>query len=163
MEEQSSSSSSPTGTRYYSFQQGESDDSDSSSKASKDTLQGACRTGDDGPPLKRTQEDDTEPRKVSKVSEDDQKKGERSSSSASGFSPDPPEWDKHKKAWGYLQNLSPDKKGSYLERQSYDPSSRTGYLLGRRNDCDLTYGQHSRGRFCWLGILTIMIGSTCHK
>ncbi|KAG0174932.1 hypothetical protein DFQ30_001832 [Apophysomyces sp. BC1015] len=55
------------------------------------------------------------------------------------FTPDPPDWEQHSNAWAYLQSLHPSYQSGYLDRQSADVSGRTGYLLGRRSDCDFMY------------------------
>ncbi|KAF7731938.1 hypothetical protein EC973_007769 [Apophysomyces ossiformis] len=55
------------------------------------------------------------------------------------FVPDPPDWEQHSNAWAYLQSLHPSYQSGYLDRQSADASGRTGYLLGRRSNCDFVY------------------------
>lgn len=61
-------------------------------------------------------------------------------SQAEPYAPNTAEFEKHKNAWGYLQALIPDYPSDYLERQSYESSRRTGYLIGRSQNSDFMYG-----------------------
>ncbi|KAL0078925.1 checkpoint kinase 2-like protein [Phycomyces blakesleeanus] len=53
------------------------------------------------------------------------------------YVPDPPNWETNS-AWCYLQSMHPSYKSIYLDRQSCTDGSRTGYVLGRADDCDIT-------------------------
>ncbi|KAI9027392.1 kinase-like domain-containing protein [Phycomyces nitens] len=52
------------------------------------------------------------------------------------YVPDPPNWETNP-AWCYLQSMHPLYKSIYLVRQSFTDGSRTGYVLGRGEDCDI--------------------------
>ncbi|KAI7886747.1 Pkinase-domain-containing protein [Lichtheimia hyalospora FSU 10163] len=50
--------------------------------------------------------------------------------------PEPPVWEDHPNAWGYLQSLVDTCRSGYLDRHTYDDKGRTGYMLGRADNCD---------------------------
>ncbi|KAJ8660352.1 hypothetical protein O0I10_003809 [Lichtheimia ornata] len=50
--------------------------------------------------------------------------------------PEPPVWEDHPRAWGYLQSLVDTCQSGYLDRDTYDDKGRTGYMLGRADNCD---------------------------
>ncbi|CDS02704.1 hypothetical protein LRAMOSA00109 [Lichtheimia ramosa] len=50
--------------------------------------------------------------------------------------PEPPVWEDHPNAWGYLQSLVDTYQSGYLDRHTYDDKGRTGYMLGRADNCD---------------------------
>ncbi|KAI9315967.1 kinase-like domain-containing protein [Dichotomocladium elegans] len=95
------------------------------------------------PPSSRRTRTDNESTKS--LSNDDTVSGEQSpattpkadnSATVNELLLDLPDWDKHPTAWGYLQALVPKYKSGYLDRQSSTSSERTGYLIGRKANCD---------------------------
>ena len=113
-EKTESPNGSSEGTKYYSFgQQRESEEESDGRKRAQ------CTTG-------------RESRKMAKTATSSQRQAEP-------YVPDPAQFEKHKNAWGYLQALVPEYPSGYLERQSYESSTRTGYLIGRSQGSDFQY------------------------
>lgn len=56
-----------------------------------------------------------------------------------GFSEtlDTPNWHANFKAWAFLQSLNPEYKSMYLVKRDNMVAGRSGYVLGRKIDCDL--------------------------
>ncbi|KAI7848840.1 kinase-like domain-containing protein [Circinella umbellata] len=98
------------GTKYYSFNQRESEEESDGRKRNQPTTS-------------------RESRKMAKTATSSQRQAEP-------YVPDPAQFERHTNAWGYLQALVPAYPSGYLERQSYESATRTGYLIGRSQNSD---------------------------
>jgi hypothetical protein len=53
---------------------------------------------------------------------------------------DIPDWHNNYKAWAFLQSQNPAYKSMYLvKRDNMEEGRRSGYVLGRKADCDIVY------------------------
>ncbi|KAG2214684.1 hypothetical protein INT45_010962 [Circinella minor] len=100
----------PDGTKHYSFNQQEPEEESHGRKRIQSTTS-------------------LEARKVAKIIISSQRRAEP-------YVPEPAQFERHANAWGYLQALVPAYPSGYLKRQSYESSTRTGYLIGRSQNSD---------------------------